>query len=232
MEAINGTQKQITFGRTDVCSTCKGTRSKPGTSETKCGSCGGAGFQSIRQGPFMIQQVCGSCEGAGSIIKNPCTGCRGRGITHQEVRESVNIPKGVDNGVNLRVSKKGNAGMGGPAGDLMIQVKVKPHPYFKRDGSDILTDLYLSLGDAVLGQEVKVKTLYGTIRMKVDAGTQHNEKKKIANYGVQKLPPNHHQKGNHYVTIKVVIPRTLSPEQRQAMELFRSVEEKPANENI
>ena len=100
------------------------------------------------------------------------------------MREVINIPKGVDNGVNLRVSKKGNAGLGGPAGDLMIQVKVRPHPYFKREGSDILTDLFVSIGDAVLGSEVKVKTLYGDIRMKVDPGTQHNEKKKISNYGV------------------------------------------------
>lgn len=118
------------------------------------------------------------------MIRNPCTTCRGKGITHESVKETINIPKGVDNGVNLRVSKKGNAGLGGPAGDLMIQVKVKPHPYFKRDGSDIHTELFISIADAVLGSEVKVKTLYGDIRMKIDAGTQHNEKKKISNYGV------------------------------------------------
>jgi len=132
----------------------------------------------------MIQQVCGNCDGAGSVIRNPCTSCRGKGITHESVKETINIPKGVDNGVNLRVSKKGNAGLGGPAGDLMIQVKVKPHPYFKRDGSDIHTELFISIADAVLGSEVKVKTLYGDIRMKVDPRTQHNEKKKISNYGV------------------------------------------------
>ena len=126
------------------------------------------------------------------MIRNPCTTCRGKGVTHESVKEVINIPKGVDNGVNLRVSKKGNAGVGGPAGDLMIQVKVKPHAYFKRDGSDIHTELFLSIADAVLGSEVKVKTLYGDIRMKIDPGTQHNEKKKISNYGVQKLPPNHH----------------------------------------
>jgi molecular chaperone DnaJ len=126
------------------------------------------------------------------VIRNPCTGCRGKGVTHESVKETINIPKGVDNGVNLRVSKKGNAGVGGPAGDLMIQVKVKPHPYFKRDGSDIHTEQFLSIADAVLGSEVKVTTLYGDIRMKIDPGTQHNEKKKISNYGVQKLPPNHH----------------------------------------
>lgn len=110
----------MTFGRTDVCGVCKGTRAKPGTGESKCGACGGAGFQQIRQGPFMIQQVCGNCDGTGYVIKNPCTACRGKGVQHHQVKETINIPKGVDNGVNLRVSKKGNAGLGGPPGDLMI----------------------------------------------------------------------------------------------------------------
>tara|TARA_B110000305_G_C19374924_1_gene606441 strand:- start:420 stop:782 length:363 start_codon:yes stop_codon:yes gene_type:complete len=120
MDAINGTQKQVSFGRTDVCGTCKGSRAKPGTSESKCGACAGAGFQQIRQGPFMIQQVCGNCDGSGLVIRNPCMPCRGKGAQHVQVKETINIPKGVDNGVNLRVSKKGNAGMGGPPGDLMI----------------------------------------------------------------------------------------------------------------
>ena len=185
MDAVNGAQKAVSFNRTDICGTCKGSKAKPGTSETTCGACNGAGFQTIRQGPFMIQQVCGNCDGAGSVIRSPCTSCRGKGVTNSLVRETINIPKGVDNGVNLRVSKKGHSGVGGrPAGDLMIQIKVKPHAHFKRDGADILTDLYISLSDAVLGSEVKVRTLYGDIRMKVDGGAQHNDKKKISNYGV------------------------------------------------
>lgn len=81
------------------------------------------------------------------MIRHPCPTCRGRGVTTQQVKETINIPKGVDNGVNLRVSKKGNAGLGGPAGDLMIQIKVKPHPLFKRDGADIHSDLFISVGD-------------------------------------------------------------------------------------
>ena len=140
MDSINGVQKQVSFGRTDLCGTCKGSKAKPGTNPSKCGACGGAGFQTIRQGPFMIQQVCGNCDGQGTVIRHPCNTCRGKGVIHSNVTETINIPKGVDNGVNLRVSKKGNSGLGGPAGDLMITLKVKPHPYFKRDGSDIHTD--------------------------------------------------------------------------------------------
>ena len=132
----------------------------------------------------MIQQVCGNCDGAGSVIRSPCMTCRGRGSQHGQTKETVNIPKGVDNGVNLRVSKKGHAGTGGPAGDLIIHVKVKPHAYFKREGSNIHTDLFISIAQAVLGAEVSVKTLYGDVRMKIAPGTQHDEKQKITNYGI------------------------------------------------
>ena len=95
----------------------------------------------------MIQQVCGNCDGQGSVIRHPCPTCRGRGLVNQHVKETINIPKGVDTGVNLRVAKKGNAGLGGAAGDLMIQVKVKPDPYFKRDGSDVHSELYVSISN-------------------------------------------------------------------------------------
>jgi molecular chaperone DnaJ len=108
--------------------------------------------------------------------------CRGKGSIFNTVKETITIPKGVDNGVNLRVSKKGHFSPVGPAGDLMVQIKVKPHAYFKRDGSDILTDQYITVSQAVLGADLNVKTLYGDIKMKVDPGTQNEEKKKIANY--------------------------------------------------
>ena len=110
--------------------------------------------------------------------------CRGKGTTHGQVKETINVPKGVDTGVNLRVSKKGHAGRGGPHGDLIVNVKVRPHNYFKREGSNIHTDLYLSISQAVLGSEIKVKTLYGDVKIKLPPGTQHEEQKKIANYGI------------------------------------------------
>jgi molecular chaperone DnaJ len=102
--------------------------------------------------------------------------CRGRGSNYGDVRETINIPKGVDNGVNLRVSKKGHSGSGGPAGDLIVHVKVKPHAYFKREGANIHTDLFVSLGQVVLGAEIPVRTLYGNVRLKVAAGSQHDER--------------------------------------------------------
>lgn len=110
--------------------------------------------------------------------------CRGRGTVHGNVKETINIPKGVDNGVNLRVAKKGHAGNGGPHGDLIIHIKVRPHAYFKREGANIHTDLYLTIGQAVLGGDLSVKTLYGNVTIKIPPGTQHEERKKISNYGI------------------------------------------------
>ena len=145
MEAVMGAQKNVQFNRTDVCMTCKGTKAKPGTAPSKCGGCGGAGYQSMKQGPFNVQQACGMCGGTGTVIRTPCVNCKGRGTEYQNVKEQVNIPRGVDNGVNLRVAKKGHAGDSQP-GDLIVQIKVLPHDYFKRDGANIHSDLYVSLG--------------------------------------------------------------------------------------
>lgn len=173
MEAVTGVSKTIEFNRTGTCKTCNGSKAKPGTSPSTCGGCGGQGFQTIRQGPFMIQQVCGNCDGKGSMNRNPCITCRGRGNTTSLVNETVEIPKGVDTGVNLKVSKKGNAGDGGPSGDLIIHVKVRPHPVFKRDGHNIHSDLNVSISQAVLGDTVIVPTISGKTELNIPAGTQH-----------------------------------------------------------
>lgn len=111
--------------------------------------------------------MCGGCDGHGRVIRSPCIECSGRGFLHKSVKETVKVPKGVDSGVNLRVAKKGNAGEGGPPGDLLVSVKVKPHAYFKREGSNIHSDCFLSITQAVLGSEVLVKTLFGDVKLKI-----------------------------------------------------------------
>lgn len=171
MEAILGAQKYVSIPRLDQCGTCKGTRCRPGSAPTTCGACGGKGFQAMRQGPFVVQEVCHACDGFGQVIRSPCVTCSGKGSIFGQARENITIPKGVDSGVNLRVSKKGNAGEGGPAGDLIVHVKVKPHAYFKREGANINSDCFVSISQAVLGSEVNIKTLYGDIKLKVAAGT-------------------------------------------------------------
>lgn len=168
----------------------------------------------------MIQQVCGACDGQGSVIRSPCVTCRGKGAKSGQVSEKVDIPKGVDSGVNLRVSKKGNSGEGGPSGDLIIHIKVRPHPVFRRDGSNIHSDVAISISQAILGDIIAVPTLYGDVKLNVVGGTQHDTQQRIDSYGVQKLPPNHHSKGHHFVTFKVKIPSKLSPEMRALMVQF------------
>lgn len=147
----------------------------------------------------------------------------------KRVKETVNIPRGVNTGINLRMHKKGHWAQSGVSGDLMLKVTVKPHPYFKRDNFDILTDCYISVTDAILGATVPIKTLGGDVQIKIDPGTSHNTKKKMLNLGIQKLPPNQNLKGNHIVTFKIEIPRNLTDEQRKLLEQYREIEEKVKN---
>jgi molecular chaperone DnaJ len=130
----------------------------------------------------------------------------------------VTIPKGVDSGVNLRMSKKGNFSLKGEPGDLLIKVTVKPHPLFKREGSDIVTDREITFSQAALGAAIKIDTLWGKQEVKIRPGTGPDETITLAGMGVPKLPPNQTQKGNHLVKIKLVVPKKLSEAQRQALE--------------
>ena len=229
MEAVEGASKTVAYVRTDVCGTCNGTRAKPGTSESSCGACGGSGMQTIRQGPIVMQTMCGACNGQGRVIRSPCLTCNGKGSQQKKVKETLKIPKGVNTGTNLRLSKKGHYSAGGSMGDLMIKVSVKPHTYFRRDNYDILSDCHISLGDAVLGGEVEVRTLKGGLNIRIDPGTQHNTKKKLVNAGINKLPPNQNMKGNHIITFKVQIPKVLSKEQKKAFEQYAAVEKPVKN---
>jgi molecular chaperone DnaJ len=144
----------------------------------------------MRQGPIIMQSMCGACNGEGRVIRSPCLTCSGKGHQQKRVKENIKIPKGVNSGINLRMHKKGHFSPTGPSGDLMLKINVKPHPYFKRDGFDILTDAYISVTDAILGGEVTVKTLTADVKLKVDPGTQDSTKKKLVGLGIQKLPPN------------------------------------------
>ncbi len=137
---------------------------------------------------------------------------------YQQAKETITIPKGVDSGVNLRMSKKGNFSLKGEAGDLLIKVNVKPHPTFKREGSDIVTEKPITFTQAVLGSTVKVETLWGKHDVKLRAGINHDEQVVLQGQGVNKLPPNQNTKGNHIVKIKIAIPKKLTDAQRAALE--------------
>jgi len=179
MDAVNGTQKTVTYNKVDNCSRCNGSGAQPGTGETNCRTCNGSGFQTMRQGAMIFQTACQSCGGAGKVIKNPCLQCQGKGSMQSRTSETIKIPMGVDSGVNLRMNGKGHTSRHGPNGDLMIKVRVKDHPHFKRDKFDIHTDKYISVTEAILGSETKVKTLTGDINLTINPGTQHNDRKRL-----------------------------------------------------
>jgi len=176
MEAVNGSQKSVRYQKIDDCGRCHGTGAQPGTGKTNCGTCGGSGYQTIRQGSMIFQSGCPACGGAGKVIRNPCLQCQGKGSIQTSATETIKIPKGVDTGVNLRMSGKGNKSPHGPAGDLMIKITVKGHQYFKRDKFDIHTNKYITVSEAILGGQTTIKMLSGNIKLDISPGTQHNDK--------------------------------------------------------
>ncbi|CDW73409.1 chaperone protein dnaj [Stylonychia lemnae] len=225
LDAINGCQKQIQYQRTNKCSSCDGTKIKQGTTKQNCMACQGQGYQTIKKGNVVIQQACTACFGQGSTFQN-CLSCNGTGSQYNQVKESITIPKGVDSGMNLRLSKKGNFSLRGDPGDLLIKINVKPHPYFSRQGFDIHITKKLNLSQALLGGKFQVKTLYGTADITIPVGIQNDQQITIPNMGVNKLPPNQNQKGNQVVNIKVILPKILNEAQKAALIEFGKYEEK------
>lgn len=225
MDAINGVQKDVSYRIKDTCSSCKGSKCKTGTSPIKCSTCSGKGTVNFRQGPLQVQMGCSNCGGVGTMIKTPCSACKGSGVGYSTLKESLNVPKGINTGQNLRVSSKGNLGEnGGQNGDLIIKVAVKSDPYFKRDDYDIYTELPLTISQAVLGIKLDVRTLNGKRTISVPPGTLHGSKLKLQGEGVTKLPPNNHSKGDQFVVFSVMIPSKLTPEQKNIFEELKKIE--------
>lgn len=223
MEAINGISKDITFRVQDVCGTCSGSKCKPGTSPTQCGTCKGKGNVSYRQGPMVIQMGCEPCNGSGTQIKSPCTTCKGSGLAYKQKKENIKVPSGIDTGKNLRLAGKGNKGEnGGSSGDVIIKINVKADTYFKRQGYDIITEIPITISQAVLGDDIEVKTIHGKKKLRVVSGTSHGSKVKIPGEGVKKLGMNN--KGDHFCVFSVIIPKTINSEQKAVFEQLKSIE--------
>jgi molecular chaperone DnaJ len=218
-EAVLGTTKTIRFPRLSACNECKGTGAAKGTKPVNCESCGGVGQVRIQQGFFSVQQTCPSCHGSGKMIKTPCNTCHGQARTQQQKTLSVKIPAGVDEGDRIRLGGEGEAGMfGGENGDLYVQVAVKPHDIFKREGGDLYCEVPVSFVTAALGGELDVPTLQGKIKLKVPAETQTNKLFRIRGKGVK--PVRGHQVGDLLCRIHVETPVNLSAEQKEALQQF------------
>jgi len=217
--AVRGGKVEVRIPRETQCPACNGSGAAPGSRTEKCPQCRGTGQVLSGQGAFSVARPCPRCFGRGKIIQHPCGRCRGSGTVEEQSRVEVKIPKGVQDGQKIRLGGLGQPGIGGgPPGDLLLEVNVRPHPRFERKGRDIYSKVRVDMVDAALGTKVDVETMHGTVTMAVPAGTQPGQLLRIGGYG---LETSDGRKGDHYVEVQVTIPKRLTAEQRRLLEQLR-----------
>ncbi len=220
-EVARGTEKEIQTPRTERCANCGGTGAAPGTSPKPCSRCGGTGqvqrVISSGFGRFVQVTPCPACRGAGSTIETPCRDCRGSGMQRAKRRIVVKVPAGIGDDAQLRLRGEGDASPnGGPPGDLYVQVRVLPHPSFKRDGANLIYDMSVGAPQAALGADIDVPTLEGAQPVSIVAGTQPGTIIKLRGKGLPRL--NGFGKGDLMVRVNVAIPERLTSRQRELYE--------------
>ncbi|MFW5873265.1 MAG: molecular chaperone DnaJ [Halanaerobiaceae bacterium] len=225
-DAAFGTEKTIRIPRQETCQTCNGSGAKPGSNPRTCPKCDGSGQIRVNQRtPFgnMAQiKTCDRCQGKGEIIDEPCPDCNGEGRVTRRRDIKVEIPAGISSGQRIRLSGKGGAGKrGGPSGDLFVRVDVKPHDLFERKGDDVYYELPINFVQAALGDEIKVPTLEGEVKLKIPEGTQPGDSLRLKNKGINHLRSS--GRGDQYIKIKVVIPKSLSSEQKELLQKFAKI---------
>jgi molecular chaperone DnaJ len=225
-EAVFGKDTEIRIPKEEECDTCMGSGAKPGTKPETCTVCNGSGQQEqVQNTPFgrvVNRRVCMKCEGKGKVIKEKCTTCRGNGKVQKQKNISINIPAGVDNGMQIRISGQGEPGVnGGPPGDLYVVLRVREHEFFNREGQDIYCDMPITYVQATLGDEIEVPTLTGRVKLKIPAGTQTGTFFRIKGKGVPAVRGNY--QGDQHVKVKIVTPKNLTERQRELLKEFASV---------
>ncbi len=223
-EAVFGVEKEMSLFLSNTCSHCKGTTAEPGSSMRACHTCKGSGqvnrIMNTMFGQIQQASICPTCEGVGSEPEKVCTVCKGKGIEREQQKIALKIPAGVDDGTTIRLNGRGEAMARGDKGDLYVNIRVKPHKKFTREGSLILSEEHVAMVDAALGIEVDVDTVDGPLTMKIPAGTQSGTDFKLSGHGVPHLRGG--GRGAHIVTIQVDIPTKLSKKQKELLEEFRS----------
>ncbi len=221
-EAVKGVTTQISMQRLSQCPDCQGSGIRPGSRKHSCPDCGGSGQARISQGFMNVTQACRRCGGSGQVIGSPCQKCRGEGRVRKSERISVKVPPGVDNGSNLRLAGKGDAGKNGrPPGDLYISIKVRPHPLFTRKEDDIYLEVPVTITEAALGARIQIPTISGPTTMTLPPGTQGGQKLRLQKKGVPKLKGK--ARGDQYVVVKIVPPKKLSRRSRELLQEFEEI---------
>jgi len=227
-EAFAGAKKTIRFATSVSCEACKGNGAEGGAASgvQNCGTCQGSGKVRAQQGFFLVERTCPTCSGAGRTIKNPCKICRGSGRVQRERSLNVSVPAGVDDGTRIRLTGEGEAGQrGAPAGDLYVDIAVRPHPIFQRDGGNILVRVPLRMTQAALGGHVEVPSIDGgRSKVTIPAGTQTGDQFRLRGKGFSVLRSA--ARGDMYVQVMVETPQNLSPKQRELLEQFEAEAEK------
>ncbi len=221
-DAVFGAEKTIHVNLDDECSHCHGTTVEPGYDSKTCPTCHGAGQQTrvmnTMFGAIQQQVVCETCHGRGKVPEKICTVCHGKGTERKKQDITIKVPAGVDDGATIRLRERGEAIADGAKGDLYVNLRVKPHKKFTREGDLILSDEHISMVDASLGTEIEVETVDGKITMKIPAGTQSGTDFKLSGHGVPHVRGT--SRGAHIVRVVVDIPTKLSKKQREILEQF------------
>ena len=225
-EAFAGTTREIQFNHLAQCQTCSGSGAAPGTLVVPCDRCQGSGvMRTVRQTPlgqFVTQSACTKCSGEGQVIQTPCESCGGRGRREVERKLNVKVPAGVDDGSRIRISGSGEAGIrGGPAGDLFVYLSIAPHAQFKRSAMDTYVDVPIGFPEAALGAQIDVPSLEGSLPLNVAPGTQSGTTLRLRGHGMPSVRGT--QRGDHYVTVHVVVPSKVGKRQRELLEEYARI---------
>ena len=228
-EAANGKDEKLEIPRLETCQECTGSGAEKGTTAENCISCAGSGQTRYQQGFFSVMRTCPNCAGKGTIIRNPCKECKGQGRVEKEKPLEIKIPAGVETGSRLRVSGEGEGGVnGGPSGDLFVVIHVKEHDTFERQGANLYSAVPISFAQAALGADIKVKTLDGEEDLNVPAGSQTGTVFRIKSQGMPELGGR--GRGDLFVAVTLITPKSLSKEQRKLLEQLAEVEDTQFND--
>ncbi|MEC5422206.1 molecular chaperone DnaJ [Virgibacillus sp. C22-A2] len=225
-EAIFGKDTDINIPKEENCDTCQGSGAKPGTKPKTCSHCNGSGQLNTEQntpfGRVVNKRVCHHCNGSGKIIPEKCNTCGGAGRVKKHNKIHISIPAGIDEGQQIRVSGKGEAGVnGGPPGDLYVVVQIKPHDFFEREGDHIFCELPLTFTQAALGDEVEVPTVHGKVMLKIPAGTQAGKTFRLKGKGAPNVRG--YGQGDQHIKVKLITPTNLTERQKELLREFNEI---------
>lgn len=223
LEAANGCTRTLEVTRRETCETCKGSGAKPGTKPQTCDYCGGRGRVVHAQGFFRVQTTCPACQGSGQVVREKCTDCGGSGTQMHKTKLEVKVPPGVDNGMQLCLRGEGEAGpMGGPAGDLYVDLQVRPHPFFERHEKNLSCRVPVAFSQAALGTEIEIPLLDGRRRLTIPPGTQPGEMLRLGGLGMP--DPHGGRRGDLFVEVQVEVPKHPSAGQKRLLRELAELE--------